>query len=62
MATSLPHGTPLGPGVEAAHVVEGRRCSFGLVADLMRELGLRAVQPCAYKTTTVHGVEPVRPG
>jgi transposase InsO family protein len=38
---------------------EGHRCSVGLVADLMRQLGLRAVQPRAYKTTTVPGEEPV---
>jgi transposase InsO family protein len=30
-----------------------------LVADLMRELGLAAVQPRAYKRTTVPGKEPV---
>lgn len=34
---------------------EGHRCSVGLVADLMREAGLRAVQPRAYKTTTLRG-------
>jgi transposase InsO family protein len=38
---------------------EGIDCSVGLVADLMRELGLRAVQPRAYKRTTVPGAEPV---
>lgn len=38
---------------------EGHECSVGLVADLMRELGLRAVQPRAYKRTTVAGDEPV---
>jgi len=38
---------------------EGRRASVGLVADLMRELGLRACQPRAYKRTTVPGDEPV---
>ncbi|NAE18318.1 IS3 family transposase [Enterococcus hirae] len=32
-------------------------CSVGLVADLMRELGLAAVQPRAYKRTTVPGVD-----
>ena len=32
---------------------EGHDCSVGLVADLMRELGLAAVQPRAYKRTTV---------
>jgi transposase InsO family protein len=31
----------------------------GLVADLMRELGLRACQPRAYKRTTVPGEQPV---
>jgi putative transposase len=34
-------------------------CSVGMVADLMRELGLAAVQPRAYKRTTVPGKEPV---
>ena len=38
---------------------EGRVCSVGLVADLMRELGLRACQPRAYKRTTVPGEQPV---
>ena len=38
---------------------EGIDCSVGLVADLMRELGLKAVQPRAYKRTTVPGEEPV---
>jgi transposase InsO family protein len=38
---------------------EGIDCSVGLVADLMRELGLRAVQPRCYKRTTVPGEEPV---
>jgi len=38
---------------------EGRECSVGMVADLMRELGLRAVQPRAYKRTTVPGEQPV---
>lgn len=33
----------------------GHACSVGLVADLMRELGLTAVQPRAYRVTTVHG-------
>jgi hypothetical protein len=31
----------------------GIECSVGLVADLMRALGLAAVQPRAYKRTTV---------
>jgi putative transposase len=34
---------------------EGISCSVGLVADLMRELGLDAVQPRAWKKTTVPG-------
>ena len=38
---------------------EGHPCSVGLVADVMRELGLRACQPRAYKRTTVPGQEPV---
>ena len=38
---------------------EGHECSVGLVADLMRELGLRAVQPRAYKRTTIPAGEPV---
>ena len=38
---------------------EGHECSVGLVADLMRELGLRAVQPRGYKRTTIPGEEPV---
>lgn len=33
----------------------GIACSVGLVADLMRELGLRACQPRAYKRTTIPG-------
>ncbi len=33
----------------------GHACSVGLVADLMREQGLQAVQPRAYRVTTVHG-------
>jgi len=39
---------------------EGHECSVGLVADLMRELGLKAIQPRAYKVTTVPGEELVR--
>ena len=35
----------------------GTACSVGLVADLMREMGLKAVQPRAYRVTTVHGVD-----
>jgi transposase InsO family protein len=38
---------------------DGQPCSVGLVADLMRELGLRACQPRAYKRTTVPGEDPV---
>lgn len=38
---------------------EGIRCSVGLVADLMRELGLKACQPRAYRRTTVPGEAPV---
>ena len=38
---------------------EGHPCSVGLVADLMRELGLAAVQPGAYNRTTVAGQHPV---
>jgi putative transposase len=38
---------------------DGHPCSVGLVADLMRELGLRACQPRAYKRTTIPGEEPV---
>jgi transposase InsO family protein len=38
---------------------EGHEASVGLVADLMRELGLVAVQPRAYKRTTVAGEHPV---
>src|SRR4051812_18924590 len=37
----------------------GIGCSVGLVADLMRELGLTAVQPRTYKRTTIAGKEPV---
>jgi putative transposase len=40
---------------------EGIECSAGLVADLMREAGLRACQPRAYKRTTIPGREPARP-
>jgi transposase InsO family protein len=38
---------------------DGHRCSVGLVADLMRELGLAAVQPRAYRRTTIPGEHPV---
>jgi transposase InsO family protein len=37
----------------------GHPCSVGLVADLMRELGLRACQPRAYKRTTMPGEQPM---
>jgi HTH-like domain/Integrase core domain len=39
---------------------EGHPCSVGLVADLMRELGLRACQPRAYRRTTIPGQQPVQ--
>ena len=38
---------------------DGHPCSVGLVAGLMREAGLRACQPRAYKRTTVPGEQPV---
>jgi transposase InsO family protein len=38
---------------------EGHECSVGLVADLMREMGLTACQPRAYKRTTLPGEQPV---
>jgi putative transposase len=38
---------------------EGQECSVGLIADLMRELGLRAVQPRGYKRTTIPAEGPV---
>jgi transposase InsO family protein len=38
---------------------DGHECSVGLVADLMRELGLKAVQPRGYKRTTLPGKSPV---
>jgi transposase InsO family protein len=37
---------------------EGIACSVGLVADLMREQDLVAVQPRAFKTTTIPGEDP----
>jgi transposase InsO family protein len=37
---------------------EGHECSVGLIADLMRELGLKAVQPARYKRTTLPGESP----
>ena len=36
---------------------QNHRCSVGLVADLMSELGLKAVQPRSYRITTTHGNE-----
>jgi len=45
--------------VAAALNRDGHLCSVGLAAGLMRELGLRACQPRAYKRTTVPGEEPV---
>jgi len=39
--------------VTAALNRDGHECSVGLVAELMRQLGLRAVQPRAYKRTTI---------
>jgi putative transposase len=45
--------------VAAALNREGHECSVGLIADLMREFGLKAVQPRAYKRTTVAGEDPV---
>ena len=33
------------------------RSSVGFVADLMREMGLKAVQPRTYRVTTVHGFD-----
>jgi transposase InsO family protein len=45
--------------VTAALNRDGHECSVGMVADLMRELGLAAVAPRAYKRTTVPGEDPV---
>jgi putative transposase len=44
--------------IAAALNRKGVACSVGLVADLMRELGLAAVQPRAYKRTTLPGDAP----
>jgi putative transposase len=44
--------------IAAALNRRGIACSVGLVADLMRELGLAAVQPRAYKRTTLPGDAP----
>jgi len=40
------------------HPWHARAFSEALVADLMRELGLAAVQPRAYKRTTLPGDAP----
>lgn len=45
--------------ITAALNRRGIACSVGLVADLMRELGLAAVGPRAYKRTTLPGTAPV---
>ena len=45
--------------IAAALAREGRCASVGLVASIMRELGLRAVQPRAYRVTTLPGEDPV---
>jgi putative transposase len=45
--------------VTAALHRDGYPCSVGLVTELMRELGLHACQPRAYKRTTVPGEQPV---
>jgi putative transposase len=44
--------------IAAAVNRRGIACSVGLIADLMRELGLAAVQPRAYKRTTLPGNAP----
>ena len=44
--------------ITAALNRRGVECSVGLVADLMRELGLAAVQPRVYKRTTLPGRDP----
>ena len=44
--------------IAAALNRKGVACSVELVADLMRELGLAAVQPRAYKRTTLPGIAP----
>jgi hypothetical protein len=45
--------------IAAALGRRGVACSVGLVADLMRELGLAAVQPRAYRRTTLPGDDPI---
>lgn len=44
--------------IAAALNRRGIACSVGLIADLMRELDLTAVQPRAYKRTTLPGKAP----
>jgi len=44
--------------ITAALNRRGIECSVGLVASLMRQLGLAAVQPRAYKRTTLPGTAP----
>ncbi|SNR64565.1 IS3 family transposase [Blastococcus mobilis] len=44
--------------ITAALNRRGIECSVGLVAGMMRELGLAAVQPRAYKRTTLPGTAP----
>jgi len=53
------HGTYGCRRVAAELNRRGHPASVGLVADLMRELGLVACQPRSYKTTTVAGDRPV---
>ena len=48
-----------GPAGRGAAEPGRHPCSVGLVADLMREPGLRACQPRAYKRTTMPGKRPV---
>lgn len=45
--------------IAAALNRDGIACSVGLVAALMRDLGLTAIQPRAYKRTTVPAEDPV---
>lgn len=45
--------------IHAELLRRGVPCSAELVADIMRELGLRACQPRAYRVTTVPGDDPV---
>jgi putative transposase len=47
--------------IAAALNRRGIACSVGPVADLMRERGLAAVRPRAYKRTTLPGDAPDRP-